>query len=512
MGRYTVALSTGALPAVERSVEVVANRARARLELGRDGAEAFFFANGQPDSLRFRDPVRLGAGGESTELRLRLIDAFENPIEAEVTAEVAGGLGGGERRPDAGAPDASDDAPGDAGDALAADAGTPDAAPESQGEGDKVLVSLGADCDEPSERRAEASTDARGRLRLCLAGGEAMGLAQVAIRVAGVLRVAQAGGEVSDSLRLRTETVPSGQLRLTVEGQPELRCAAGEVTQPLTLRVLDTADPPHPVPGQEVRTSARGLTGVVPEVAVSGADGRLTFRAQCPARRSEQPELAAFLADDPSQQLTFPVEIQVGEVARVSARLLNAEAQAPTLRIGTTGALRLVLFDALGNTVPQGVVSLSLPQVLAGALTLAEPACGAEVGASVSGLDCTASGGGELTLALRAGGVLPGAPVPLRVHGHNAGGDDPVTELAVNLVAGQAAQPTLSPNGRIDAVVGANAGALRVRVSDAGGNPVAGVGAPGAPGRGQRQPRPGQPGQRCGRAGDLAAGAHRRAR
>ena len=65
--------------------------------------------------------------------------------------------------------------------------------------------------------------------------------------------------------------------------------------------------------------------------------------------------------------------------------------------------------------------------------------------------------------------------MPLRVRGHNAGGDDPVTELAVNLVAGQAAQLTLSPNGRIDAVVGANAGALRVRVSDAGGNPVAGV-------------------------------------
>ena len=46
VGRYTVALSTGALPAVERSVEVVANRARARLELGRDGAEAFFVAHG----------------------------------------------------------------------------------------------------------------------------------------------------------------------------------------------------------------------------------------------------------------------------------------------------------------------------------------------------------------------------------------------------------------------------------------------------------------------------------
>ena len=61
------------------------------------------------------------------------------------------------------------------------------------------------------------------------------------------------------------------------------------------------------------------------------------------------------------------------------------------------------------------------------------------------------------------------------MRGHHAGGDDPVTELAVNLVAGQAAQLTLSPNGRIDAVVGANAGALRVRVSDAGGNPVAGV-------------------------------------
>ena len=34
---------------------------------------------------------------------------------------------------------------------------------------------------------------------------------------------------------------------------------------------------------------------------------------------------------------------------------------------------------------------------------------------------------------------------------------------------------TLSPNGRMAAVVGADAGTVTVRISDSGGNPVAGV-------------------------------------
>ena len=171
------------------------------------------------------------------------------------------------------------------------------------------------------------------------------------------------------------------------------------------------------MPSQEVRTAFSGLSAVVPEVALSGLDGRLLLRAQCPVRRSESPELTAYLADDPAQTLTFPVEIQVGAVDRVEVRLDNAAPGAPSLRVGTQGVVRVGLFDAQGNTVPGGAVTLSVAQVLRRALTLASPACDAAVGASLSGLTCIAGDDGEVVLEVRAGGVLPGVPVTLTARG-----------------------------------------------------------------------------------------------
>ena len=367
----------------------------------------------------------------------------------------------------------NDAAPADAGEAADATAGL-DAGGEAGAE-PTVRLALGSDCEQAPVLSAQAMPDAQGRLRLCLWGTGVIGAGRVAIRVPGVLRVDDGEGGEGEALTLPTNTLPSGRVRLSVQGQPQLRCAAGEVTNALVVQVIDTAEPPNPVPGQEVRTSSAGLTGVVPEVAFSGADGRLTLRGQCPARRVEAPQLSLYLANDPSQALSFDVEIQIGAVASVRLSLDNAAPGDPSLEVGSVGALRALLLDDQGNTVPQGRVTWSLPQVLAGVLVLARPACGAQVGASLSGLTCQADGDGEVLMELLAGGALPGVPLPIQARGHNAGGDDPVSQLDLSLVAGRPAQLTLSPSGRMAAVVGADAGEVTARVSDAGGNPIAGV-------------------------------------
>ena len=61
--------------------------------------------------------------------------------------------------------------------------------------------------------------DAQGRVVLCIAGGSAIGLAQVLISVPGVLRAEDDQDGQGDALTLRTNTLPAGQLRLVVSGE-----------------------------------------------------------------------------------------------------------------------------------------------------------------------------------------------------------------------------------------------------------------------------------------------------
>ena len=277
------------------------------------------FRNGQRNALAFGDPVSLLAGAAPVVVNLRLTDRYGNPVPAALTAEVLAPAGapsgggwmrawtpaqrcdGGEAMDGGAAADAAqpggadsgalmdvqtpsnDAAPADAGAAADATAGL-DAGGEADAE-PTVRLAVGTDCEQAPVLSAQAMPDAQGRLRLCLWGTGVIGAGRVAIRVPGVLRVDDGEGGEGEALTLPTNTLPSGRVRLSVQRQPQPRCAAGEVTNALVVQVIDTAEPPNPVPGQEVRTSSAGLSGVVPEVAFSGADGRLTLRGQCPARR-----------------------------------------------------------------------------------------------------------------------------------------------------------------------------------------------------------------------------------
>ncbi len=510
MGTYAVLLTSGNVPPVRLEIEVLPAAADAVFELRIPGRPALRFRNGERDVLSFEEPVDILASGDPVAVELRLSDRHGNPISALIQAQTRSPQPEPVTplpRPDAGALDAApadasiaqDVTPGDASvahDITSADAAPADAlvaedaapAPLDASAGDAtsqpadagtpsetpLTLSLGANCQGSRSASDQAMPDAQGRVVLCIAGGSAIGPAQLLISVPGVLRVEDDQGGQGDALTLRTNTLPAGQLRLVVSGEPLLSCAAGEATNSLVLSVLDNAEPPHPVPGQLVRTSFAGLVGVTPESAVSGVDGRVSFSGLCPARRSQSLALTAYLANDPAQELSFEVEVQVGDVAVVVAQMLNRPGD-PMLRIGNTGTFQFRLLDARGNTVPEGAVSLTLPEVLAGSIVLARAACGAEPGASLNGLTCVADGNGLVELEVRAGGALPGVPVTLVARGHNAGGDDPETRMEIDLRSGQAAQLSTSPAGRIAAVVGADAGVVSVRISDAGGNPVPGV-------------------------------------
>ncbi|MDE0881838.1 MAG: hypothetical protein OSB21_04535, partial [Myxococcota bacterium] len=505
MGQYHLLLSSGALPVVALDIAVDPAPETAHLYINMPGRPVFEFINGRQDGLVFQQPLALPLGQQGLQVKLVLLDQFGNPIAAMIAAELlraapaalpdAGPAADAGRdaavndaalsdaavndaAPNDAAPSdaaANDAAPNDAAanDAAPSDAAVNDAAPN---DADRVALSL-AGCGGQLSDRAEAMPNSDGELVLCLRGLE-LGAARIALSVPGILRVENEQGSQSEQIILRSQTVSVGGHRLQIPGQPALTCdVGGALEQALTLRVIDRADPPNPVPGVEVETGHQGMESVAPRIAISGADGSLRINGQCPALRRVETQIMAWIKDDPNERIMQPVEVQVGAVAQMRASLENSAPFDPwAMRIGEPRNLHIELFDEAANSVPQGEVSFSLLQAFRGLVRLDADACGATAETSLHGLTCQADGAGRLVIALRAAGTLPGVPVPLLLRGHHQGGLDPQLNLPLSLETGAPVSLSVSPAGQLIALVGSGDGdSIRARIADAGGNPVAGV-------------------------------------
>ncbi|MDE0883675.1 MAG: hypothetical protein OSB21_13865, partial [Myxococcota bacterium] len=363
-------------------------------------------------------------------------------------------------------------------DAAATDAAATDAAATDAGtvsNGPRATLSLGASCDGTLSDSAEAMPNAAGELKLCLSG-DRTGAAQIALSVPGVLRVAHAD---EAQIILRTQTLSVGRHRLINEGQPQLTCdVGGALEQPLTLRVIDSAEPPNPVPGIEVETSHSGMESVSPAIAISGPDGSLRITGLCPQQRRSETTISAELVVDRTQRIVQPVEVQIGAVAQIIARLENSAPADPwALRIAEVRVLNIELRDERSNTVPQGALSFDLQQAFRALLLLDEPACGAAADASLHALTCIADGAGQIRLRIKAAGILPGEIVNLDLRGHRVGDpNDPHLELPLALSTGVPVSLAINPAREMLALVGSgNGDRIWARIADAGGNGVAGV-------------------------------------
>ena len=100
MGRYTVALTSGPIQAVEHVIEVTPAVEDAELSFQVPGRPGLRFRNGDRDLLAFQVPVNLLASGDPVSVELRLTDRYGNPVPAALTAEVLAPAGA---RPEAGA-------------------------------------------------------------------------------------------------------------------------------------------------------------------------------------------------------------------------------------------------------------------------------------------------------------------------------------------------------------------------------------------------------------------------
>ena len=86
MGRYTVALTSGPIQAVEHVIEVTP--AVEDAEFRGAGASRASLSKADRDLLAFQVPVNLLASGDPVTVNLRLTDRYGNPVPAALAAEV----------------------------------------------------------------------------------------------------------------------------------------------------------------------------------------------------------------------------------------------------------------------------------------------------------------------------------------------------------------------------------------------------------------------------------------